>query len=144
VGTVGGGTAIAANAHGAGPAGEHAFHGKFRPFTDAVAVFIEKFIPAVIEGEEQFCGTRDIHGVNYSPGILPVKRKSACCPQSQSSLSAQLSVCLSHGAKDIVIIPSSVQLMNASAGSRSMRASPSGSWASAGVSNPRIILTTGG
>jgi len=56
---------ICTNAHCVGAAGEHTFHGELRPFTDTVAVFIEKLIPAVIEDEEQFCVARNIQSAEY-------------------------------------------------------------------------------
>ena len=77
MGAVRRGTAIASYAHGTGAAGEHALDGESCPFAHDVTVFFEEFIPAFIEGEEQFCGARNIHGVVQSPGILPVKRKGS-------------------------------------------------------------------
>lgn len=59
------GAAVAANAHGAGPAGEHALNGEAGPLADAVAVFFEVTVPAVIDGEKKFSGTGDMHGAEY-------------------------------------------------------------------------------
>lgn len=56
------GAAVAADAHGTGATGEHALNGKPGPVTDAVAVFFEVAVPAVIDGEEEFGGAGDVHG----------------------------------------------------------------------------------
>lgn len=39
----------------------------------AVAKFAEKEIPAVIDGEEEFCGARDIHAAEYKTGFRTCK-----------------------------------------------------------------------
>ena len=65
MGVVWRGAAVAANVHSTGVAGEHALDGESGPFADTVSVFIEEFIPALIESEEQFCGARDIHSAEY-------------------------------------------------------------------------------
>ncbi len=57
--------AEAANAHGSGAAGEHALDAEAGPGSDAVTEFFEKRIPAVIDGEEQLCGTWNIHAAEY-------------------------------------------------------------------------------
>ncbi len=58
-------TAVAAYAHGAGPAGEHALNAEAGPLADAVAVFFEVAVPAVIDGEEEFGGAGYIHETEY-------------------------------------------------------------------------------
>lgn len=57
--------AEAANAHGRGAAGEHALDAEAGPGTDAVAIRIKVPVPAVIDGEEQLCGTWNIHAAEY-------------------------------------------------------------------------------
>ena len=56
------GAAVAAYAHGAGATGEHSLNGEAGPLADAVAVFFEVAVPAVIDGEEEFGGAGDVHG----------------------------------------------------------------------------------
>lgn len=65
MGTVRGGTAVAANTHSAGTTGKHALNGESGPLADAITVFFEIAVPAVINGEEQFGGAGDIHGAEY-------------------------------------------------------------------------------
>lgn len=59
-------TAITANAHGTGAAGEHALNDQFGPFGDSMTAIDEKAIPAVINLKEEFCGSGNIHARNYS------------------------------------------------------------------------------
>lgn len=65
--------AVAASAHGAGPAGEHALNAEAGPLADAVAVFFEVAVPAVIDGEEEFSGTGDMHGAEYKAELRSCK-----------------------------------------------------------------------
>lgn len=55
--------------HSRGATGEHALNAEAGPGRDAVAEFFEKRIPAVIDGEEQLCGTRNIHAAEYKTGL---------------------------------------------------------------------------
>jgi len=59
------GTAITANAHEAGAAGEHALDGEFGPVAEGVAVFIQVLGPAVVMLEQQLCRSRNVHGAEY-------------------------------------------------------------------------------
>lgn len=56
------GAAVTAYAHGAGAAGEHALDGEFGPVAEGVTLFVEIAAPAVVMLEQQFCGSRNIHG----------------------------------------------------------------------------------
>jgi len=67
------GTAVAADAHGGGAAGEHAFNAEAGPRTDAVAIRTEVPVPAVIDGEEQLRGARNIHDAEYKTGLRACK-----------------------------------------------------------------------
>lgn len=73
MGALRGGTAVTANAHGGGAAGEHALNGKFLPFSDGIAEFFQKLIPAIIDGEQQFRGARDIHAAEYKTELRACK-----------------------------------------------------------------------
>lgn len=57
--------AVTTHTHAGGTAGEHALDAEACPGRDAVAEFFEKLIPAVIDGEEQLCGTWNIHAAEY-------------------------------------------------------------------------------
>ncbi len=59
------GTAITANTHEAGAAGEHALDGEFGPVAEGVAMFIQILAPAVVMLEQQLCGSRNIHCAEY-------------------------------------------------------------------------------
>ncbi len=59
-------TAITANAHGAGAAGEHALNDQFGPFGDSMTAIDEKATPAVINLKEAFCGAGNTYARNYS------------------------------------------------------------------------------
>lgn len=48
------GTAVAADAHGGGTAGEHVLNAQACPGSDVVVEFFEEFIPAIIDGEVKF------------------------------------------------------------------------------------------
>jgi hypothetical protein len=56
------GTAITANAHEAGAAGEHALDGMFGPVAEGIAVLFQVQALVVIMLEQQLCGSRNIHG----------------------------------------------------------------------------------
>lgn len=56
------GAAVTAYAHGAGALGKHPLNTEAGPLADAVAVFFEVAVPAVIDGEEEFGGAGDMHG----------------------------------------------------------------------------------
>lgn len=43
------------------------------PQADAVTAFFEVAVPAVIDGEQQFCGAGDIHGAEYKGEFRPCK-----------------------------------------------------------------------
>lgn len=73
MGTLRRGTAVAANAHCSGATGEHALNGEPGPLADAVAVFFEVAVPAVIDGEQEFGGARDIHGAEYKMRLRACK-----------------------------------------------------------------------
>ena len=60
------GAAVAANAHGAGAAGEHALDGKFGPVAEGVTVFVEIPAPAVVMLEQQLCGSWNIHDAEFT------------------------------------------------------------------------------
>lgn len=62
-------TAVTTHAHAGGAAGEHTLDAEAGPGADAVAEFFEKRIPAVIDGEEQLCGTWNIHAAEYKTGL---------------------------------------------------------------------------
>lgn len=62
-------TAVATNAHGSSAAGEHALYAEAGPGTDAVAIRTEVPVPAVIDGEKQLCGVRNIHAGEYKTGL---------------------------------------------------------------------------
>ena len=62
-----------ASPHRGGAAGKHALDAEAGPGSDAVAEFFEKLIPAVINGEEQLCGTRNIHAAEYKTGLRACK-----------------------------------------------------------------------
>ena len=74
------GTAVTADAHGAGATGEHALNGKLSPVADAVAVFFEVAVPAVIDGEEKLGGAGYIHETEYK-----AERRSCKLPKLRSS-----------------------------------------------------------
>lgn len=73
MGTARRGTAVAADAHSAGAAGEHAFNTEAGPQADIVTVFFEVAVPAVIDGEKEFGGAGDIHGAEYKTVLRPCK-----------------------------------------------------------------------
>ena len=74
------GAAVTAYAHGAGSAGEHALNTEAGPLADAVAVFFEVAVPAVIDGEEELSGAGDIHETEYK-----AERRSCKHPKLRSS-----------------------------------------------------------
>lgn len=84
MGTARRGTAVAANAHCAGATGKHALNTEAGPLADAVAVFFEVAVPAVIDGEQEFGGAGDIHGTDYKgehrPCKLPERRSRDARP----------------------------------------------------------------
>ena len=53
--------------------GKHALNGELGPLADAVAMFFEIAVPAVIDGEKEFGGTRDIHGAKYKAELQSCK-----------------------------------------------------------------------
>lgn len=59
-------TAITANTHGSGAAGEHALNDQLGPFGDSMTTIDEKAVPAVINLKEKLCGSGNIHARNYS------------------------------------------------------------------------------
>lgn len=59
--TVWRGAAVAAYPHAGGAEVEHALNAEAAPLTYTVAIRIEKLIPAVIDGEQQFCRARNKH-----------------------------------------------------------------------------------
>ncbi len=61
------------HSNSAGAAGAHALNGKLGPLADAVAMFFEIAVPAVIDGEKEFGGTRDIHGAEYKAELQSCK-----------------------------------------------------------------------
>ena len=65
MGAVGRCAAVTTHAHAGGTAGEHALDTEAGPGRDAVAKFFEERIPGVIDGEEQLCGTWNIHAAEY-------------------------------------------------------------------------------
>ena len=67
------GTAVAADAHGGGAAGEHALNAEACPRTDGVAEFFEELVPAIIGGEESRCRARNIHAAEYKMGLRTCK-----------------------------------------------------------------------
>ena len=69
MGAVGRCAAVTANAHGSGAAGEHALDAKTGPRGQAIAELIDEQIPAVIDGEEEFCRARNIHAAEYKAGF---------------------------------------------------------------------------
>jgi len=73
VGAVSRCAAVAAHAHAGGAAGEHALNAESGPGSDAVTEFIEKSVPAVIDGEEEFCRARNIHAAEYKAGFRTCK-----------------------------------------------------------------------
>lgn len=64
---------VALHPHHRGAAGEHALDAEAGPGSDAVTEFFEKLIPAVIDGEQQLCGTRNIHAAEYKTGLRACK-----------------------------------------------------------------------
>ncbi|GCE74126.1 hypothetical protein SEA27A368_39590 [Salmonella enterica] len=69
MGAVRGGAAVSLHPHGSGTAGEHALNAEAGPGSDAVPESGEKPVPGVIDGEEQFCGTWNIHAAEYKTGL---------------------------------------------------------------------------
>lgn len=65
MGASGRSTAVATNAQGTGAAGEHALHGKCRPFAEVACVFFEVSVPSIIVLKQQLCGARDMHSAEY-------------------------------------------------------------------------------
>lgn len=65
MGAVGRCAAVTTHAHDGGTAGEHTLDAEAGPGSNAVAEFFEERIPAVIDGEEQLCGTWNIHAAEY-------------------------------------------------------------------------------
>lgn len=59
-------TAITANTHGSGAAGEHALNDQLGSFGDSMTTIDEKAVPAVINLKEKLCGSGNIHARNYS------------------------------------------------------------------------------
>ncbi|MGE5882207.1 hypothetical protein ACQJ0U_25965, partial [Klebsiella variicola subsp. variicola] len=47
------------------------------PGSYTVAEFLEKRIPAIIEGKQQFCGARNIHAAEYKTGLCTCKPSEA-------------------------------------------------------------------
>lgn len=89
------GAAVAANTHSAGPAGEHALNAEAGPLADAVAVFFEVTVPAVIDGEKKFSGTGDMHGAEYKAELRSCKH-----PKLRSSAAHATGVLRSGGYPD--------------------------------------------
>lgn len=69
MGAVGRCAAVTTHAHAGGTAGEHTLDAEAGPGSDAVAEFFEELTPAVIDGEEQLCGTWNIHAAEYKTGL---------------------------------------------------------------------------
>lgn len=57
--------AIAANAHGAGPAGKHALDREFGPVGELMAILLKEAFPTVIVLEQELCGSRYVHERQY-------------------------------------------------------------------------------
>lgn len=57
--------AIAAHAHGTGPAGKHALDGEFGPVGELMAIILEEAVPAVIVLKQELCGARYVHERKY-------------------------------------------------------------------------------
>ena len=57
--------AIAANAHGAGPAGKHALNRESGAVAELMAILLEEAIPAVIVLKQELCGSRYVHERQY-------------------------------------------------------------------------------
>lgn len=53
--------------------GEHALNTGAGPLADAVPVLLEMVVPAIIGGEQEFGGVRDIHGAEYKMGLRACK-----------------------------------------------------------------------
>ena len=53
--------AVAANAHGAGPAGKHALDREFGPVAELMAILLKEALPAIIVLEQEFCRSRYVH-----------------------------------------------------------------------------------
>jgi len=67
------GAAVAADAHCAGATGEHGLNTEAGPLADAVTVLIEVVVPAIIDGEQEFDGARDVHGAEYKMRLMACK-----------------------------------------------------------------------
>lgn len=65
MGAVGRCAAVTTHAHAGGTTGEHALNAEAGPGSDVVAEPDEEQVPGVIDGEEQLCGTRNIHAAEY-------------------------------------------------------------------------------
>lgn len=55
--------AISANAHGAGPAGKHAFDREFGSVAELMDILLEEVLPAVIVQEQELCGSQYVHEI---------------------------------------------------------------------------------
>ena len=65
VGTVRRTAAIAANAHGAGPAGKHALDREFGPVRELMTILLEEEFPALVVLEQKLCRSRYVHDAQY-------------------------------------------------------------------------------
>lgn len=57
--------AIAANAHGAGPAGKHALDREFGPVAELMTILFKEAFPAFIVLEQKLCRSRYVHETQY-------------------------------------------------------------------------------
>jgi len=69
--------AIAAHAHGAGPAGKHALDGEFGPVGELMTIVLEEAFPALVVLEQKLCGSRYVHDALYKMRRGKEKRTSA-------------------------------------------------------------------
>ena len=65
MGAVGRCAAVTTHAHAGSTAGEHTLDAEAGPGSDVVAEPDEEQVPGAIDGEEQLCGTRNIHAAEY-------------------------------------------------------------------------------
>lgn len=57
--------AIAAHAHGAGPAGQHALDAEFGPVGELMTIVLKEAFPALVELEQKLCRSRYVHATQY-------------------------------------------------------------------------------
>ncbi len=69
--------AIAAHAHGAGPAGKHALDREFGPVGELMTIVLEEAFPALVVLEQKLCRSRYVHDVQYKMRRGKEKRTSA-------------------------------------------------------------------